>query len=236
MFVERFALAVVVLCGVAWPLAEAADSLLVAQLQVFKTTVLVSALLLVAASAALLDALPDRLRRLADWPFRHHRAAWGTTLAVVALAAVLVAVGPLRARIGPLAQDTNVAAVEAWARERTPTDALFVVPPSNTSFRTASRRSVAITFKPTAFQEGSTHVWYDRLMTVAPRAREASGRGFAFADALDAAYAANAPADWRRLVEAWDVDYALVDREATATPPPGEPAFASGRWAIYALR
>ncbi|WP_412068193.1 DUF6798 domain-containing protein [Rubrivirga sp. IMCC43871] len=236
VFVERFGLAVAFVCGVAWPLVEAADSLFVAQLQVFKTTVLLVTLLVVAIAAAGLDALPDRLRSLADAPFRHPGWAWGGTLGAVALAGLLVAAGPLRAKAGPLVRDADEVAVEAWARANTPIDALFVVPPSNTSFRTASRRSVAITYKPTSFQEGSTHVWYDRLLTVAPAAADSPTRGFAFAEALDAAYAANRVTDWQRLAEAWGVDYALVDREGTPTPPDAEPVFASGRWAIVPLR
>lgn len=235
VFVERFGLAVALVCGVAWPLVEAADSLFVAQLQVFKTTVPLVTLLVIAIAAAGLDALPARLGALAAWPMDRPRWAWAGTLAAVALAGVLVAAGPLRATAGPLVRDADEVAVEAWARANTPVDALFVVPPSNTSFRTASRRSVAITYKPTSFQEGSTHVWYDRLLTVAPRAAASPARGFAFAEALDAAYAANDADDWRRIADQWGADYALVDREATPTPPASEPAFASGRWAVYPL-
>ena len=233
VFVERFAAAVALACAVAWPLVEAADSLFVAQLQVFKATVPLVPLLTVATAAALVDALPAGLEARAGWPFRHPGAAWASTLGLAAVAALLVAAGPLRSRLGPLTRDADLVALEAWARANTPTVALFVVPPSNTSFRSGSRRSVAITYKPTSFQEGSTHVWYDRLLFVAPGADSSAALGFSFAEALDAAYARNDAADWRRLEAEWGVDYALVDLTAAGTPPAAEPVAAAGTWAIY---
>ena len=233
VFAERFALAVTLVCSVAWALVEGAESLFVAQLQVFKTTVPLVVLAVIAVAAVGLDALPDRLRGWAEAPFRHPARAWVATLAVAAVVALLLA-GPLRARMDWV-RPPDRAAVERWARTGTPRDALFVVPPGDTAFRSGSRRSVAITFKPTAFQEGSTHLWYHRLLEVAPRARGTSARGFAFARALDAAYAQNDAEDWRAVARATGADFALIDLDQTSTPPAGEPVYQSGRWAVYRL-
>ena len=233
VFAERFALAVALVCAAAWVLVEGAQSLLVAQLQVFKTTVPLVALWVTAAAAAGFGALPYRLREAAEAPFRRPAAAWAATLAAAVGVALLLA-GPLQPRLD-VRRPADARAAERWAATQTARDALFVVPPSNTWFRSGSRRSVAVTFKPTAFQEGSTHVWYRRLLQVAPAAAGSPTRGFAFAQALDDAYAHNAPSDWRALAATTGADYALVDAEHTVSPPPGRPVFQSGRWAVYAL-
>lgn len=235
VFVERYALAVAVACGLAWALVEGAQSLLVAQLQVFKLTVPLVPLFALAAAEALVSAAPTPWARALELPFRRPRVGWSGAVGAGILGALLLA-GPMAPRLDAVARRaTDAAVIERWARRATPTDALFAVPPSNTSFRTGARRSVVITFKPTSFQEGSTHVWYDRLVAVAPGADPPPVLGLAYASALDNAYAQNGRGDWQGIADTFGAEFALVDRTRTPTPPAGAPLVEQGSWAVYAL-
>ncbi|HLT47112.1 MAG TPA: DUF6798 domain-containing protein [Rubricoccaceae bacterium] len=237
-FVVRF-LAVVALCGVvAAVFTEGVPVLFVAQLQLFKLTVWATTLLTLLVGAWVAGALPARLRALGEGALARPRLG----LAVVAVAALGTAAA-VGAGFGPAASRyvpgqyaaSDLARAEAWVRARTPVDALFLIPPSNTTFRTHARRSVVVNFKPTPYQRGGILVWLHRMLAVAPMPVPERG-GFPFQEALDAAYAANDAGDWQRLARRFGADWALVDAARTASPPPGPPAFRAGDWAVYRLR
>ena len=134
---------------------------------------------------------------------------------------------------------TDLFRAEDWIRRSTPKDALFLVPPGTTSFRSHALRSVAINFKPTTFRDDAMHVWLARLRTVAPAPLppRSGGRAAlrAWREALDPAYYAHTTAEWAALAETFGADYALVDRSQTPTPPAGTPVYQAGVWAVYAL-
>ena len=235
-FVARFLAVIGGVCGFAFVFTEAVPVLFIAQLQLFKLTVLAQALLTTGAVLALAQALPEQVR--AVWQALTARTPFSVLayLAVLGAAAatVVLAVGGVGRPGAHVAADADREAVHAWAREATPPDALFLVPPSDTRFRMGARRSVAINFKPTPFDDALMREWFERLRTVAPAPLPARG-GPAFAAALDSAYHAHTAADWRRLGERFDADYALLNRRVAADPP-ADPAFAAGDWAVYPLR
>lgn len=236
-FVARFLVAIAGVCALALVFTEVVPVLFVAKLQLFKLTVLATTVLALLVGAWAAAALPERLRHRAERIFEARWMGWGMVggLALVTVALVVAGLGRPAAVFFPLAYArSDLAEVERWARAHTPEEALFLIPPSNTTFRTYARRSVVINFKPTPYQAGAIHGWLDRLLAVAPAPLPERG-GLPFVEALDAAYAANGPEDWARLARRFGAEYALVEAERTPDPPPGEPAARAGRWAVYRL-
>ncbi len=240
-FAVRFLAAIAGLCVLAFVFTEGVPVLFVAKLQLFKLTVLATTVLAFLAGAWVAKSLPARAKDLAARVLAVRR--WGlVAVAVAALftAALVVAdVGRPAAKLFPRTYArSDLAAVERWVRTHTPEDALFLVPPSNTTFRSNAHRSVVVNFKPTPYQDEAIHVWLDRLLAVAPTPLPERG-SWAFVDTLDAAYAANARGDWLRLAQRFGAEYALVDRSLvgrSAGALPFPVAHADGVWAVYRLR
>ena len=223
--VVRFVAVVGVLCALAVGLTEVASVTVAAQLQLFKLTVWVTALLSLVVGAALAQALPGALRQPAEglWD----RPALGLALVVAAVgAAAVLAPEAVAGRYRPAAHAaSDLGRVERWLGRHTPADALVLVPPSNSTLRVTARRSVVTDFKTMGLD-------LERLLRVAPAPVPARG-GLGWQAALDSAYAAR-PADaWAPLADAFGADLALVDLDATATPPPRPPAYRQGRWAVF---
>lgn len=236
LFVVRFIAVVALLCALAVVFTEGIPSLFVAQLQLFKLTVWAATLfsLLVGAWAA--GRLPARTRALGEGLL--DRPRWSLVVvvvgALVTTAAVAAGFGPAAGRYLPAQRaDPDLGRAEAWVQAHTPADALFLIPPSNTTFRARARRSVVVNYKPTPFQDGGAEAWLGRMLLVAPMPVPESGRGFL--QALDSAYAAHDAADWQRLARRFGADWALVDAARTPSLPPGHPAFRAGDWAVFRL-
>ena len=235
-FVIRFLVVVAGLLCVATVFTEGIPTFLVAQLQLFKLTVWVSTLLSLFVGAWAARAMPTLLRSFSERVLERRIAGLiAVGLFVLAtIAAVAVGFHPATSRYGPAAYaSSNLSQVETWARASTPNDALFLIPPSNTTFRTHARRNVVINFKPTPYQRGGIDVWLSRTLAVAPMPVPENGHGFL--EALDAAYAENDQVGWRQLARQFGAEWALVDAARTASPPSTRPAFRAGDWAVYRL-
>ena len=231
VFVRRLLVVIGALCGVALVGTEGLQILFVAKLQFYKLTVLATVLLVTAVAAACVAAVPEGWKERAEAALAH---PWGWAVALLAVGAV-TGLGLGGWKNGPAQhRASDLYAVEAWARQHTRPDALFLIPPSETTFRTWARRSVAINWKPTPFRDAAMRERLARLRTVAPSA-ELPALGVGWKETLDAAYHQNTRATWHRLHTDWGADYALVEVERLGTPPADQPAFRSGRWAVYPL-
>jgi hypothetical protein len=62
--------------------------------------------------------------------------------------------------------DAGMNAVTAWARKRTPPDAVFLVPPDEETFRLAARRAIVVNFKGVPQLSTELPQWRDRLESV----------------------------------------------------------------------
>jgi hypothetical protein len=230
-FVGRLLVVIAALCGVALVGTEGLQVLFVAKLQFYKLTVLAMVLLVTLIASAAVAPVPMGWKERAD---RALASPWGWAVAGVAVVAVAV-LGLSGWKNGPAQhRASDLYAVEAWAREHTEPDALFLIPPSETTFRTWAHRSVAINWKPTPFRDRAMRERLARLRAVAPSA-ELPTLGIRWKETLDAAYHQNARATWQHLAEQWGADYALVEVDRLADPPREQPAFQSGGWAVYAL-
>ncbi len=208
---------------------------LVAKLQLFKLTVLANVLAtLTAAGGAVAFARAHGTGRLTPGRLRWGRAALWLSGGVAALALIGAAAGtgPLASRVAPRQHAaTPLAAVETWARERTPQGALFAVPPSVGTFRTGAQRALIANWHAFVFDDAAMGEWYARLYAVAPIAAPSPT-----ADRkplLDAAYAARTAPQWRRIGARYGVDY-VVERRG-APPLPFPVAYRNEAWAVYAL-
>jgi len=62
--------------------------------------------------------------------------------------------------------DADYRSVAAWARENTPVEAVFLVPPDEESFRLRARRAIVINFKGVPQLSAELPEWRDRLLDV----------------------------------------------------------------------
>ncbi|HLA64723.1 MAG TPA: DUF6798 domain-containing protein, partial [Rhodothermales bacterium] len=240
--VARFVAVVAVLCLLATVGVVGLESLAVARVQAFKLTVLLVALFTVGACGGVAEAitlLPKRLRRWAESPIAHPlRTTTGVAvLGLLVLALAVLDVGRPGALYQPRAHArSDWGHVEAWARTRTPEDALFIVPPTNATFRVGAHRGVVATWKAHPFRSDAMRLWLARLRTVAPAPLPdlAHGDGRGYGVRLDSAYCANSPEAWRTIGQRTGARFAVV--EAGCGRPVGAPVFRSGALAVYPLR
>ena len=237
-FAVRMLVVVTVLVAFYVAMTEGAGSLTVAKMQFFRLTVVVKLVLLAWASGALVALLPTAWQAFAERLFDRRALGWAVALAVVGVTVAMAAgnVGRPGAKWGPgVYARSDVAAAERWVREATPRGALFLVPPSTTTFRSHALRSIVVDHKSTPFRDAAMHERLARLRAVAPAPLPARG-GPDWQAALDSAYHAHTPPAWAALAARFGANYALVDESATPAPPSGSPAFRSGHWAVYRLR
>jgi hypothetical protein len=204
----------------------------VAKLQLFKTAVLAALLASLVAAAVAARLIPEALRsRLAPLAARPGGALVGVAaLGLLGLGAGVHGVGPYAARIEPARHaESDLGAVERWARGATPVDALFAIPPRASTFRSGARRAVVADWNGFVFGDAAMQTWYARLKAVAPA--PPVPRGTDPRPALDAAYRANDAAAWRALQREFGVDYVVVERGSLPFPE----AFRAGPWTVYSL-
>ncbi len=218
-------------------MTEGFENLTVAKMQFFRLTVLAKLMLLAWAAGAAVALVPPAARAWTEGLFDRTRLGWAVALVALAGTAGLAAADV--GRPGAMwrvdeHRTTDLYQVEDWIRHHTPPDALFLVPPSTTTFRSHALRSVAISFKPTTFRDDAMHQWLADLRAVAPAPLPARDGG-AWRASLDSAYFAHTPAEWEDVAARFGADYALLDRQSTRTPPTGRPVFEAGRWAVYRL-
>jgi hypothetical protein len=177
---------------------------------------------------------------------RHAHLAWWIVLALAALlAAALVAPPRIVASALPAiaiaaalwasphgsgltttpAAGPGELALETWAREHTPVDALFVAPPQLGRFRLLARRAVIADTKSPPLRPDLLVAWYHRLCALVEVDRAAS------AAEIETRYVALAPDQLARVAHAFGADYIVVP---AATHLPGAPAYANDDWAVYA--
>ncbi|HLL88052.1 MAG TPA: DUF6798 domain-containing protein [Tepidisphaeraceae bacterium] len=87
------------------------------------------------------------------------------TVAFVGVTAGLIVGWPHLGVVRPPV-DPAYADVQVWARDHTPVDAIFLVPPDEETFRLAARRAVVVNFKGVPQLSAELPQWRDRLQDV----------------------------------------------------------------------
>ncbi len=211
--------------------------LFVAQLQLFKTTVLAKLLFVILICGAVFAWLPERiarpLERLMDikgWGLAAVLGLW-----ILAIGSVFVGVEALRAKAGPLARaGTPTTQVETWARTQTPRDAVFAVPPSWSGFRSRARRAIVVNYKAFPYRDRLNITWFERLTEMAPISLP-DRAGPAIQDSLDAAFLRQPAPALHRLAERYDFDYVVRDRPFTPASSSFDQVYSSGEWIVYRI-
>lgn len=214
-----------------WPV------LFIAKLQAFKLTVLLKFILVSLMAGAGVSLLPDaaRLHRFEKF---FERSRTRTVLSSIAfVTVVLLAVWKpvvLRSRI---THDVHVASdlgrMEAWIEKNTDRNAIFAVPPSNSTFRSNALRAIVIDYAAFPFDDPYMIVWYDRLQDIAPIGSPTSGLGIK--PILDEAYYRHTVSEWMALGARYGIDFALVDRKSADQLLEFVPVHSEGEWTLYRL-
>jgi hypothetical protein len=102
-----------------------------------------------------------------------------------------------------------------WAREATPLDAVFLVPPSDTAFRLEARRAIVVDFKHVPQLSGEMVVWLDRLENVlGTHDIDSFPRDYTkLLPALDACYEARPAKDLIAVARRYDARYIVVEHD-----------------------
>lgn len=193
---------------------EGAPSLFIAKLQLFKTTVLAKVLLLVLISGAAVSLLPSQWNTTLDRLMTHRwlgPAATGVAYLLVFIC-IFLKVGPVYSEARPLARvGTPLEQVETWARTNTPTDAVFAIPPTWSSFRSHAQRAIVINFKSFPYRDALIYTWFDRLKTIAPAPLPAQPDPD-LQTRLDSAFLHQPMADLHRTAMQYDAAFVVQDR------------------------
>lgn len=194
----------------------------VAQLQLFKTTVLAKLLFVILACGAAIVHVPgwrrlDRAFVPAGWSVCILLALW-----------LVVGGGPEPREDAPMARIGN------WARTHTATDAVFAVPPSWSGFRSRAERAIVVNFKAFPFHPARNLEWFQRLTDLAPMTLPARGYP-ALADSLDASFFRLPPTQLQHLVSKYAFDYVVRATTLPVESPAYTEVFSAGAWSVYRI-
>jgi hypothetical protein len=173
---------------------------------------------------------------------------WRTAAAVLAIPVMFALISVIHSRVGHhhlLGLRTTFEPGDprgyedlcAYARERTHRDAVFLVPPSEESFRTSARRAIVVNFKGVPQLSSELGAWRERLCRVLdvpnldglPR-----GRFDRAVEAIARRYDELPPEHLRDAARDYGARYVVTRREV-AFPPPARHVFESGRFHLYDL-
>ena len=224
------------LCAATLVFTEFVPVLMVAKFQAYKLTVLAKALLVGLACAGVVRWLPAEWISSARGWLNREALGWSLTSALVALTLGLALAGwePAEARLQPLRYAASpLAEVERWAAANTPLDAVFAVPPSNSTFRSNARRAVVVNYAAFPFNDVDMQVWYRRLTDLAPI--DPPRRGLGLRPKLDAAYHGHDGAAWSARAGRYGIDFVLVDTRLQRERLPFPVAFEAAPWRVYRI-
>lgn len=220
IMLRNLLLGILACCTLGFLGTEVIPLLGLAQLQLFKTTVLAKLLFVILACGAAARHMPGR--RCLDRAFAP--AGWS---ACILLALWLVARGDPEPR-----EDAPMARIEHWARTHTAADAVFAVPPSWSGFRSRAERAIVVNFKAFPFHPARNMEWFQRLTDLAPMALPARGYP-ALPDSLDASFFRLSPTRLQRLASQYAFDYVVRARTLAEEPPSYTEVFSAGAWSVY---
>lgn len=206
-------------------LTELSPVLFMAKLQWFKLTVLIKML----AGIFVLGAV----RHLATTFFTKPNA-WTHQRSWQSIAAFFVVIVSSILWLGWTSYSTvnsnQLTELEEWVEDHTPVDALFLVPPSNSSFRTRAKRSIYINYASFPYRDPDMTVWFERMQNLAPVGRPERGIGIKVD--LDQAFYQNSR-NWSG--GSFNAKYALVEKDQTNAWGRSEIVFENDDWELHLL-
>ncbi|NNE46949.1 MAG: hypothetical protein HKN37_09855 [Rhodothermales bacterium] len=223
-------LAIATMCLASWFMTEVIPVDIVVKLQVFKLTVIGKLLLI-----SLIATSAESLLYSRSW-VRDYRVQWivAGASAAVFMASILGSILPNTADVlyARLWSEHSESGLDAWARDSSPLNALFVVPPSNSSLRSHGQRAIVVNYAAVPFAPPDMMEWYARLRTVAPVPQPATSHSLRLQ--LDSSYYAQTWSHWSQVADTYGVDY-LVHRSSTTDDVPFEVSYRDSAWVVYRL-
>jgi hypothetical protein len=216
---------VAAICMFSWVLTEVIPIGFVIKLQLFKLTVVAKLVAIILFATGLEILLRERLR----WRTARIRRA---ALVLGGLAAILSGVTVLIGDTRPTEVAWRAPDLESWAAERTSADAVFVLPPSYSSFRSHARRAIVVNYAAFPFEPQDAVEWYERIKGLVGTDTLRGGRGLV--SRLDSLYDARTAAEWTRFADEFGADY-LVRRSASAVDIPFSVVYADDDWVAYRI-
>lgn len=223
------------LCLFAFLGTEVWPSLFIAQLQLFKSTVLAKLIFLILICGSIAAWMPEPFSRLFERVIAFRRGGLGIVLALwtMVIFSLLMDVDVLKVKAGPLAHEgTPLEKVESWARQASPQDAIFAVPPSWSGFRSRAQRAIVVNFKAFPYRDGLNEAWFERLTQLAPLTLPDRGSP-ALQRTLDEAFFQLPDHELLRLTEHYNVDFVVRDPTLMLSSPFFEPVYRAADWIVY---
>ncbi|MFQ5569716.1 MAG: DUF6798 domain-containing protein, partial [Rhodothermales bacterium] len=216
---------------------EMVPVLFVAQLQLFKTTVLAKLLCIIVICGLGTVWLPSHISTLLSTLLKDR--LW--TLVLLLGTYLFVSGGLLfegdwvREKVGPFAREgTPQEQVEVWARTQTPRDAVFAVPPSWAHFRAQAQRAMVVSFKAFPYRNPANYQWFERLTTLAPL--DLPDRATpALQNTLDASFLGQSAAALRHLADEYGFSYVVRSIPLDTVNTSFELVYSSDDWRVYHL-
>lgn len=140
-------------------------------------------------------------------------------LLCTALAAVAIGWPKLGLRLSSIPDDNaDYLAMCVWARDHTPADAVFLVPPQETSFRLHAQRAVVVNFKAVPQLSGELPEWRDRLAATLdmPDVRQLPRRYDRTLTAIADRYASLEPQQLLSAARRYHATYIVTEKELPA--------------------
>ena len=235
-FIGRAVIIIGIACCIGFVFTEIFPFLVFAKLQLFKLTVLAKLLFVILICSAVFGTIPTSIRKPFDTILKH--PYWG--FAVMSVMCVIVVYGitggKFHDRLGPLARsDMPTGKLEQWAKTQTPHDAIFSIPPSFSSFRSGSQRTIVVNFKAVPYTDREVVKWFKRLLDMAPIELPERG-GSAVLSKLDDAYNSLSPAALLRLSERYKFGYLVRENPFDEDQTLFNIVFKADPWIVYQVR
>ncbi len=209
ILVRRCLILITVLCAISFLNSEIIQITPIAQLQLFKLTVLMKVLCGILISNMVAQLILRFFRRGLAIFFDHGHYALGAT---VLIAATLLIISPNALGIRPTSDRTPAEQIATWAHDSTELNAVFAVPPEWSHFRSQAKRAIVVNFKAIPFHQPYMSEWFTRLRDIAPIPTPLRG-GLQLIPVLDSAFFALPANEIRRLSSTYGFEY-IVRRES----------------------
>jgi len=233
-FVLRTLSVIALLCTLGYVSTELWQFLIVAKLQLFKTTVLAKLILIVVIVNSISFMLPVRVMgKVRKWVGHPGPAFFILMLWTVVMVGVATDKQIMMVHIEPVARiGSPMERLEHWVRTQSPREAVFAVPPSFSAFRSNAQRAIVVNFKAFPFADEQIPEWFRRISDFSGGSLPPRG-GPEIERVLDQNFEALSPRQIISLADRYDFSY-LVRATPFDRPVAGlKEVYRNPDWVVY---
>lgn len=233
LFLYRLGALVMVGCLVMIVFTEWIPVLFIAKFQVYKLTVLFKLLALALMGAVLVAVTQPPIVHFLDRLLVRGRMRLAAGLGIVIVCTVgwIVAPSMVDGRLnGRVHLGSDLGRMEQWIAANTDVEDVFAIPPSNSSFRSATRRGIVVSFMAFPYVDSDMIEWYSRIQALAPIGIIKTG--LPVRPVLDDAFENLGEDELRSLAGEYDFEYVLRHRDLEDF----ETVKTIGDWTLYRVK